>query len=146
MQTPHDKLAKTVLSQLEHARSELSCILPTAIVEKVDWDTLTLVSSEFVDPELAHMQSDLLYTARIGGQPACIYLLMEHMSTVERTMALRLLRYMTQIWERFEHDDPKKPLPMIIPVVLHHSDNGWTAPAASAMRRSRSGSRRTCPT
>ncbi len=128
MATPHDKLAKTVFSQLEHARAELSSVLPKAIVEKARWDSLALVSGEFVDPALAHLHSDLLYTVQIGSSDACIYVLFEHMSSVERTMAFRLLRYMTRVWERFEQDRPGKPLPLIIPVVLHHSDSGWTAP------------------
>jgi hypothetical protein len=54
--------------------------------------------------------------------------LLEHMSTVERLMPFRVLRYMTKIWSRFEHDFPGQPLPVIVPVVLHHSKSGWTAP------------------
>ncbi len=128
MATPHDKLAKTVFSQLEHARAELSSVLPQALVERAHWETLALVSGEFVDPPLAHLHTDLLYTVRIGSSEACIYVLFEHMSSVERTMAFRLLRYMTRVWERFEQDRPGTALPIIIPVVLHHSDTGWTAP------------------
>ena len=128
MVMPHDKLAKAVFSQLEHAKAELSSVLPAAIVSKIDWSTLVLVSGEFVDPSLTHLHTDLLYTVRIGSRSACIYVLLEHMSTVERTMSFRLLRYMTRVWSRFEQDNPGKPLPVIIPVVLHHSDAGWTAP------------------
>jgi predicted transposase YdaD len=128
MVMPHDKLAKAVFSQLEHAKAELSSVLPAAVVEKIDWSTLVLVSGEFVDPSLAHLNTDLLYTVRLGSRTACIYVLLEHMSTVERMMPFRLLRYMTKIWSRFEQDNPGKPLPLIIPVVLHHSDKGWTAP------------------
>src|SRR5882672_10827516 len=121
MAMPHDKLAKAVFSQLEHAKAELCSVLPTAIVEKADWSTLVLVSGEFVDPSLAHLHTDLLYTVSIGSRTACIYVLLEHMSTVERMMPLRLLRYMTKIWSRFAQDHPREPLPVIIPLVLHHS-------------------------
>jgi hypothetical protein len=132
MAMSHDKLAKAVFSQLEHARAELSSVLPVAIVEKIDWSTLVLVSGEFVDPSLAHLHTDLLYTVRLGSRTACIYVLLEHMSTVERGMPFRLLRYMTKIWSRFEQDNPGKPLPLIIPIVLHHSSTGWTAPTRFA--------------
>jgi hypothetical protein len=103
-------------------------VLPAELVARTDWDTLELVSGEFVDPALAHLHTDLLYTVRIASHDACIYVLLEHMSTVERTMVLRLLRYMTRVWERFEQDHKGGPLPVIVPVVLHHSDVGWTAP------------------
>jgi hypothetical protein len=43
-------------------------------------------------------------------------------------MALRLLRYELRIWEAWLKDHPSaKRLPVIIPVVLHHSPKGWTA-------------------
>src|SRR6187397_144791 len=99
MSTPHDRLAKAVFSQLEHARAELSAVLPAALVERMDWSTLELLSGEFVDPALKHLHTDLLYTVHVAGGEACIYVLLEHMSTVERTMVLRLLRYMTRVWE-----------------------------------------------
>ena len=103
-------------------------MLPSALVECVDWSTLDLVSGEFVDPQLAHLQSDLLYTVQVDGVHACIYVLLEHQSTVDRYMPLRLLRYRTRIWDRFAQDRAGDLLPVIIPVVLHHSHSGWTAP------------------
>jgi Putative transposase, YhgA-like/Domain of unknown function (DUF4351) len=49
-------------------------------------------------------------------------------STADRWMALRLLEYLVAIWNRHlvEHPDTKK-LPVIVPLVLHHSERGWTS-------------------
>ncbi len=41
-------------------------------------------------------------------------------------MPLRLLRYMLRVWEASVSDGATR-LPVIIPVVLHHSDTGWRA-------------------
>ena len=106
MSTPHDGLFKSTFSQIEHARSELQSLLPAALGEHVQWSTLDLVSGEFLDPQLAHLQSDLLFTVDIGARSACLYVLFEHQSTVDRFMPLRLLRYMTRVWERFASDHP----------------------------------------
>ena len=44
-------------------------------------------------------------------------------------MALRLLEYICRIWQAFRRDNPKaKRLPVVFPLVVHHSGNGWTAP------------------
>jgi hypothetical protein len=127
MATPHDHLFKSVFSAPEHARSALRTALPARLAALIQWETLALVSGEFIDRELAHLQSDLLFTALFARTKICFYLLFEHQSTVDRLMPLRLLRYMMRIWERFAKEHPGEPLPVILPVVLHHSDAGWTA-------------------
>ena len=54
-------------------------------------------------------------------------LLFEHQSTVDSLMSFRLLRSEIRIWERWLRDNPgAHKLPVILPVVLHHSVDGWT--------------------
>jgi predicted transposase/invertase (TIGR01784 family) len=125
---PHDKFFKAVFSGIEHARSELVSVLPPAVVRAVDWTSLTLISGEHTDAVGGEsLESDLLFTARLEDAPALLYLLFEHQSSVDRTMPFRLLRYMTRVWERFAKDAPSERLPIIIPLVLHHGERGWTA-------------------
>ena len=53
--------------------------------------------------------------------------LFEHQSTVDSLMSFRLLRYEIRIRERWLRDNPgAHRLPAILPVVLHHSVDGWT--------------------
>jgi Putative transposase, YhgA-like len=62
--------------------------------------------------------------ARAGGQ-ALVYVLLEHQSTFDPAMALRLLGYMTRIWEAWRKDNRGASLPPILPVVLHHGRRPW---------------------
>jgi predicted transposase YdaD len=39
---PHDAIFKAVLGQPEHARGALRAIVPAALAEALDWQTLTL--------------------------------------------------------------------------------------------------------
>ena len=58
-----------------------------------------------------------------------LYLLFEHQSTDDPLMAFRLLRYMVRIWDEHLRDHPGATrLPAILPLVLHHSPDGWTSP------------------
>jgi hypothetical protein len=96
----------------------------------IDWSTLKLEDGHYVDLKLAGSQSDLLYSASLGdGAPVLFYFLFEHQSRSDPLMPLRLLRYMTRIWDRWiagRRSRPKR-IPAIIPVVMSHAPGGWSA-------------------
>ena len=127
MATPHDALFKYVFQQPEHAEGELRHVLPRAVTERIDWNTLQLEEGSFVDDELRERHADLLYSVQLAGQPALVYVLLEHKSESDPRTPLQMLVYITRIWQRFrdEHPDARK-LPPIVPVVVHHSASGWT--------------------
>lgn len=61
--------------------------------------TLRRESGSVVDAELRESQSDLLFSARLhGGEPVLLYLLLEHQSTVDRWMVLRMLQYVAEVY------------------------------------------------
>ena len=45
-------------------------------------------------------EAALLFSARIGGSDALLYLLLEHQHSEAPLMGLRLLSYMVRIWKR----------------------------------------------
>ena len=125
---PHDALFKAAFGQPDLARSELELVLPVEIQAHLDLATLDVVPGSFVDEDLRHAHTDLLY--RVGTRTdgdALVYLLMEHQSTFDARMPLRLLRYMVRVWDRWERDHPTGKLPVVLPVVLHHDRDGWRA-------------------
>ncbi|WP_434044558.1 MULTISPECIES: Rpn family recombination-promoting nuclease/putative transposase [Sorangium] len=126
--TPHDALFKSTFSQPEHAAAALRQVLPAALAARIDFASLALQSGSFIDEELAASQSDLLFSARLAEAPLFIYVLFEHQSTTHPLMAFRLLEYMVRVWKGHLERHPRSTrLPAILPVVLHHSDTGWTA-------------------
>src|SRR5690606_1704432 len=62
-----------------------------------------------------------------GGR-AFLYLLLEHQSTSDPDMPLRMLAYLVRIWERFRKEHEKDPLPPVIPALITHAPGGWSAP------------------
>jgi hypothetical protein len=127
----HDALFRRTFSVVEHAAAEFRALLPASLVERIDFSTLKLCSGNYVDEALAGSQSDLLFSVTISGKPSLLYLLFEHQSSADKLMPLRLLRYVVRILERHVQDAATPslalPLPVVIPVVLHHSETGWTA-------------------
>ncbi|HZH77754.1 MAG TPA: Rpn family recombination-promoting nuclease/putative transposase [Archangium sp.] len=84
-----------------------------------------------VDPELRETESDLLFPARLRtGRSLMLYVLLEHQSSVDSWMALRMLRYVVRQLERWRQEHPESTrLPLIVPLVMYHGPEGtWTAP------------------
>lgn len=127
--TPHDALFHYTFGNVEHARPAIKSMLPAKIAQRIDFASMAVVDGHFVDRHLAQSQTDLLFSASIAGRPGLIYVLFEHQSSPEHFMTFRLLRYLLRIWENHLQDKPEtKTLPVIIPLVLHHSPSGWTSP------------------
>ena len=125
---PHDGLFKLVFSNIEHARAELLSVLPSELLAAVDLGTLELRPGCFVDEKYKKMFTDLLFSVSVGGEQGLVYFLLEHQSTNDRWMPLRLWAYLGQIWQWFvKNTSEAVKLPLIIPVVIHHSKTGWQA-------------------
>lgn len=107
-------------------------MVPPAVADALDWPTLALCSGNFIDPALRPQYTDVLFSvAWHGGAEALVYLLFEHQSTTDHWMAFRCLRYLVRIWERWLADHPRaEKLPVIVPVVLYHDAEPWSAPLA----------------
>jgi predicted transposase YdaD len=131
MSGPHDLFVRFTFGHPERAAAELRAVLPPELISQVDWASLQREQSSVVDTELRETESDLLFSARLrGGSSLLFYVLIEHQSSVDPWMALRMLRYVVRQLERWRQDHPDSAqLPIILPLVLYHGPEGsWTAP------------------
>jgi predicted transposase YdaD len=125
---PHDGLVRYAFSTRVHAKGLLKAVLPAGLVSSITWRTLKLEKDSFVDPDLRKRFADLLFSVRIRGVEVRVYILLEHQRGVEVLMMLRVLGYLTRIWERIVRDDPRRQkIPAIVPVLIHNGEHGWTA-------------------
>jgi len=108
MSGPHDLFARYTFGHPERAAAELRAVLPPHVVSQVDWPSLQRQPGSVVDPELRETESDLLFSARLrGGQQPLLYILLEHQSSVDPWMALRMLRYVVRQVERWRQEHPR---------------------------------------
>ena len=128
---PHDTLFKATFTRKESALSFFKGYLPEAVSELMDWQTLTLQASSFIDEELQKLESDLLYSVKLNGKNALLYLLFEAQGKQCQLMPWRLLKYQVRIWEQFlRQNKSAKSLPFILPLVLSHVKGGWKSPVS----------------
>ena len=124
----HDELFKETFSNPKHAAVELRAVLPPELLKQIDLDALKLAPEQTIGKDLSVRHCDIVYVTNIAGMKGYIYLLLEHQSTVDRLMAFRILEYVVRLIARhLEMAGNKLPLPPIIPIVVHHSEGGWTA-------------------
>jgi predicted transposase/invertase (TIGR01784 family) len=121
--TPHDAFFKAMTANKEITRDLLKAQLPGHLLEEVDLESLELTQSSFVDRALDYFHCDVVYRANIRGKEGYITFLLEHQSTPDPWMAVRLLQYQLQIGFAHikQHTGPGPcKLPSVIPLCFYH--------------------------
>ena len=124
---PHDALFKSAFEAPAAAAALLRELLPVVLRELIAWDTLHGEPASFVDPDLADLHSDLLYSAQLRTEPPePVHVLLEHQSTADPGMPLRTMSYCTRIWSRCRKQRPEAWLPPVLTVLISQVPGGWT--------------------
>lgn len=127
--SPHDKLFKEAFASPQAVRGLLKSVLPPTLLAQLDLSTVSQVSGTFLDEALASSQSDLLFSVKLKGTQAFIFILVEHKSEVDRWVLVQVLRYLLGIWEAALAQKPKPAtLPFVIPIIVYNGEARWTAP------------------
>ena len=97
-----DRSAKWLLRQRENLEGLLRMV-GGEIADALDFGRVEQVNRSFISDELRTQESDMVFRVPFRSptetcEEVIVYLLIEHQSTVDPAMALRLLSYMTQIW------------------------------------------------
>ena len=98
---PHDKIFKAVFYDRVEAEYFFKGYLPETLTSQLDWETLLLESSNFIDEELRGSESDLLYNIKFidSDEDIYLYLLFENQLTPQKWMRFRLYKYKGRIWD-----------------------------------------------
>ena len=145
----HDKYFRGVFSNTRYAASLLRPYLPKPVVDLLQWASLTHLPGRFVSDDWHGREADLLFSVELqdSGTPVLVYVLLEHQSTPDKWMPLRVLNYCLQVWLKWQRDNERaKKLPMIVPVVFYQGKEPWLFPRQlrswSRARRPRRAGRR----
>ena len=128
---PHDRFIRDIFSHPEVAEEFFAQNLPTPLLPLVNLKTLKPCKESFVGEDLRMQSVDLLFSVEINARPGYIYTLVEHQSSPNPLMCLRVLKYMVRIQEehlkRVHHETGKKPktLPAVLPFVLYTGKKPW---------------------
>ena len=135
-----DRSARWLFQDKVNVRGLLE-IVASELVELIDFSQLSQINRSFIPDNLREQESDLVFSVPLQSESETdellIYILIEHQSTVDKTMGFRLLSYMMQIWEaqRREWETAKTPenerrLQPILPILFYTGDRPWTTPVS----------------
>jgi predicted transposase/invertase (TIGR01784 family) len=123
----HDKLAKNFLSNRSNARDFVSLYLNPLVLKKCDLSSLVIEGNSYIDSKLNERFSDIVYRLNLKNnllQYVYVYILVEHQSSAERLMPVRILRYQLEIIQK--HIDTYKVednLPLVVPCVFYNGSD-----------------------
>jgi hypothetical protein len=120
---------------------DLVQILEPELAAHLEVEHAERINRSFIPADLQKEESDLIFLVpfRIGNaaevSEVWIYVLVEHQSRPDLLMGLRLLLYMSQLWDlqRREWKDAGRPmadlrLHPILPLVFYTGTDAWTRP------------------
>lgn len=125
--SPHDRFFKRALADKRVAQDFLNHHLPEEIKNLIDFESLKLEKSSYIDDKLRLGEADVLFSGPIGGQLGYFYILIEHQSSVDHLMSLRLLIYIVHIMMDHVKKHDRTELPIVYPMVFYHGENSYTA-------------------
>lgn len=119
----HDRFFKETFSRRHVVAALVNELLPDALRQRLNTDSLRLTNASFVDEDLGEHWADLIYECDYGPQPVRVALLLEHKSYRPERPHLQLLRYLLNAWRA----DAKQHrlLRPVIPVVIYHGTAAW---------------------
>jgi predicted transposase YdaD len=129
MPSPHDALIRRVFTRPEEAAGLIRTLHPE-LTHHLDLDALELILGTFIDPDLRARTTDLLFRVPTrAGPDLLLYILIEHQSTPDPWMALRMVTYQERIWIHLRATLPDlRRLPHIVPIVLYTGERPWSVP------------------
>ncbi|MGI4752600.1 MAG: Rpn family recombination-promoting nuclease/putative transposase [Janthinobacterium lividum] len=125
----HDALIRKALENPIVAKEFFEMHLPKEIKAMFSSHTLKMEKESFVEADLKHSISDILFSAKFKDDTGYLWVLLEHQSTPDHFMAFRLFKYMTDIAARHLTLHPKsKHLPFVYPLVFYNGKKKYNAP------------------
>ena len=113
----HDVFVKKAMSDKNVAREFFEVNLPQDILSQVDLSTLKQEKENYFDNTLGHGIVDILYSVNFGEDKGYIMLLVEHQTTQDYKMPLRIMKYVLRICNDHLNKQPEGKIPLIYPIL-----------------------------
>ena len=123
---PYDAAYKLLFSFPEMVRDLLAGFVSDEWVAELDLSTLERWPASQVGDTLRERHQDRVWRVRYRDRWLYVVVLLEFQSTVDRTMAVRVLAYTALLYQDLLRTTAE-PLPPVLPIVLHHGPGRWTA-------------------
>ena len=126
-----DPAYKRLFSRPDMVRDLLEGFAARGWSGDLDFATLVPLSADYVSDDLQRRHGDLVWKVRFREDRwLYLVLLLEFQTTVERTMAVRMLAYTALLYQRLIAEgelNEDGSLPPVLPIVIYNGRRPWTA-------------------
>ena len=125
----HDHSYRYLFNHPELIRDLLEGFIHEPWVGGLDLTTLERVNGSYITADLREREDDVIWRVRLRERWIYVYLLIEFQSTVDWTMAVRLLTYVGLLYQDLVQTQKIRDgrLPPVLPLVLYNGEPRWTA-------------------
>ena len=126
----HDNGYKLLFSHASVVADVLRGFVKEDWVQELDFESLERVEGSCVSEDLRPRETDMLWKVRWRGQSLYVYLLLEFQSRVERFMAVRVMGYLSLLYQDLIKQKtltPSGKLPPVFLLVLYNGNRRWRA-------------------
>lgn len=116
------------MSDKNVAREFFEANLPQDILSQVDLSTLKQEKENYFDNTLGNGIVDLIYSVNFGMDKGYLIALVEHQSTQDYKMPLRIMKYMLRICDDYLKKNKGGKIPLIYPILFYSGQKKYTAP------------------
>jgi predicted transposase/invertase (TIGR01784 family) len=129
LNNPHDYFFRRTFDVEANVRLFLRELLPRPLTHRLRLDQIVREHESFLAPGENENRLDLLYSTQLeDGTPVLVYVLLEHKSWIDRTIALQLLAYVLRIQQWRQRNG--LPPCLVIPVVIYQGVQPWDEPTS----------------
>jgi hypothetical protein len=105
--TDHDHGYKLLFAHAEMVRDLLVGFVDEPWVKELQFDTLQRVSASYVSDDLRDREGDIVWRVRLRGRWLYLYILLEFQSRPDRFMAVRMLGYVSLLYQDLIRQGPR---------------------------------------
>ena len=127
----HDGFFKKAMSRKRVAKEFLETHLPDEIRKKIDLESVEKQDSQFLSNILGKGISDVLYKGKFDGKEGYISIIIEHQSTPDYFMTLRIQQYILRLCEEHKRRNKMKKgdkFPLVYPIIFYTGKGKYTVP------------------
>lgn len=124
----HDTGYKFLFSHADLVRELLEVFAPPGVAELLNYATLRPETGNFITPAMKKREQDVVWSVELHGQRIYLYLLLEFQSSIDRGMPVRMMQYVSALYDhllRSRRIDLSDGLPPVLPIVIYNGDVRW---------------------
>ena len=124
----YDSAYKYLFSNKRLFHQFLTQFIDESFTRNIKLEDIEQVDRSFVSDEFLKRESDIIYRVKLEKREVYIYVLLEFQSTVDKSIPVRMLLYILQLYDQLFRNSRKGKLPAVFPIILYNGSEKWTVP------------------